>query len=242
MKAKITEIFSSIQGEGKYTGINQVFVRFYACNMKCSWCDTPFSAWGISKKFPHSDELIEEVKQIKEYSADELAEEIQKAWSHCHSVSLTGGEPLVQTDFIMELLPFLKKLDYPVYLETNGVLYNELKSIINDIDFIAMDIKLPSSTGCKAYWKEHEKFLKLAAQKDVCIKTVISSQTEKEDIIRATDLTASINPDIFFTIQPNTFDLQNGIMDKCLDYRDYCQEHLKNVRIMPQTHKMMSIK
>ena len=52
-KANILEVFQSIQGEGKYAGVKQVFVRFFECNMHCVWCDTPHSI-GRKLSFPSS--------------------------------------------------------------------------------------------------------------------------------------------------------------------------------------------
>ena len=113
MKAKITEIFQSIQGEGQYVGAKQVFIRFFECNMRCAWCDTPQS---IGDTGGHFDE----------YTSDELWRKISDLWSNCHSISFTGGEPLVQTDFIKRFLPRLKAAWVTSYLETNGVFYEEL--------------------------------------------------------------------------------------------------------------------
>ena len=75
-------------------------------------------------------------------------------------------------------------------LETNGILDRHLAEIIDDADIIAMDFKLPSSTKCRPYWEEHEAFLRIARQKEVFIKVVISSDTDKEDIARSVELVA----------------------------------------------------
>ena len=149
MKARISEIFQSIQGEGPYAGVRQVFIRFFECHMHCSWCDTP-------------DSIGDGRREYKEYSAQELFKAIKPLMKGCHSVSFTGGEPLLQAEFIKEFIPLLKASKLKMYLETSGVLYEGLKKIISDVDIVAMDIKLPSSTQCRALWKEHEKFLKIA--------------------------------------------------------------------------------
>ena len=120
------------------------------------------------------------------------------------------------------------------YLETNGILYQELAEVIDGLDIIAMDIKLPSSTQCRAYWQEHKQFLKIALEKDVFIKAVISSQTQKQDIEEAVDLVASISPNVMFILQPNTYDLGNGVMKKCSDFHNYSLKFLKNARIPPR--------
>ena len=87
MKANISEIFQSIQGEGKYAGVKQVFVRFFECNMHCVWCDTPHS-------------IVDTTRRFDQYTLDELYKEISNLWESCHSVSLTGVEPLMQSNFI----------------------------------------------------------------------------------------------------------------------------------------------
>src|SRR3989338_6029109 len=130
MKARISEIFRSIQGEGKYTGVPQVFVRFFECHMHCAWCDTP-------------DSIGDGRREFKEFSPKELLKEIRPLFENCHSASLTGGEPLLQADFIKEFIPLLKSAKLKIYLETSGVLFKELKRVVKDADIISMDFKLP---------------------------------------------------------------------------------------------------
>lgn len=228
-KAKISEIFHSIQGEGKYTGREQVFVRFFECNMHCVWCDTPSS-------------IGDTTRHCKEYGLEELLCEVRDLWPGCHSVSLTGGEPLMQKDFIKELLPFFKKEEMRSYLETNGIFAPALAALIDDVDIIAMDFKLPSSTQCRPYWEEHAAFLRIARQKEVFIKAVVSSDTQKEDIVRSVELVAGIDPNIPFILQPNYFERQNGALDRCLDYQDYCRQYLTDVKVMSQMHKEWKIR
>ena len=229
MTAKILEIFQSIQGEGLYTGVRQVFVRFFECHMHCVWCDTP-------------DSIGDGRREYKKYSLEKLFQEIQPLMTNCHSVSLTGGEPLLQADFIKEFIPLLKPKGLKIYLETSGVLYKELRKIVDDVDIIAMDIKLPSSTQCRAFWKEHEEFLKIALKKEVFIKTVIAKTTTLEDIKRATNLVETINLHVPFILQPNSFELSNGVVNKCLQYYDYCLKQLSDVRILPQMHKFLKVR
>ena len=84
-KVLIKEIFESIQGEGPYIGVNQLFIRFSSCNLHCEYCDTDFKT------------------DLKEYNIEDLLCEINK-YENIHSVSLTGGEPLIESDFLYELL------------------------------------------------------------------------------------------------------------------------------------------
>ena len=228
MNAKILEIFSSIQGEGKYVGVKQVFVRFFECNMHCAWCDTPASIGDTSRNY-------------QEMTLEEVVQHISRLWQNCHSVSLTGGEPLLQKDFIKQLLPVMKKFRMPAYLETNGILPQELTEIIDDIDTVAMDVKLPSSTKEKPYWQEHADFLKVARRKDVFLKAVITVDTTQEDVAKAVDIITSIDRKVLLILQPNTYELKDGVVAKCVEYQNYCLKHLSHVRILPQMHKFMKI-
>lgn len=228
LTAKISEIFYSLQGEGKYVGTPQVFVRFFECHMHCVWCDTPASIGDTTRHF-------------KEMTLREVFAAIDSLWQNCHAVSLTGGEPLLQALFIQQLAPLLKKAAMPLYLETSGVLFSELKRVIDDIDIIAMDLKLPSSTKCRPYWQEHEEFLKISRAKEIFIKIVISSETKKEDIVQAVDLIAGIDPEILLILQPNTYDLKNGVLHLCQEFQQYCLFYLPHTRILPQVHKFLKI-
>ncbi len=228
MNAKITEIFSSIQGEGPYVGVQQVFVRFFGCNMHCVWCDTPESIGDTTQNFV-------------EYGVEELCGKINGLWGQAHSVSITGGEPLMQVDVLQALLPKLKESNRKIHLETNGIFHEALASCIDQIDVVAMDMKLPSSTQCRSFWKEHEEFLKVARQKEIFIKVVISSKTEKEDVLKAIDCVSGIDPQTLFILQPNSLDMFDGVVDKCLAFHEDCLAKLPNTRIMPQMHKFMNL-
>lgn len=229
MNARILEIFQSTQGEGKYLGVPQVFVRFFECNMHCVWCDTPHSIGDTTRHY-------------KEFTLDSLVHEIKGLWGQSHSVSLTGGEPLLQADFINMLTPVLRSLKMPVYLETNGVLPRELARVIDGVDVIAMDIKLPSSTQCKAYWSEHEEFLNTARGKDLFVKVVVSNVTTREDVLLAADLVARVAPDVPFILQPNFFDMRDGVVAKCQEFQNDCLKRLRDVRIIPQIHKFLKVR
>lgn len=157
--ARINEIFYSYQGEGPYQGVPQVFIRFSGCNIGCIYCDTEHYSYRI---FNVSDLL----KEVLLFSINvHLAPDSDVTSGHrgeAHTVAITGGEPLCQAGFLIDFLPSLKQNGFKIYLETNGILHNELEDLLPHIDIIAMDFKLPSSTGRKAFWREHEEFLKIA--------------------------------------------------------------------------------
>lgn len=229
MNAKITEIFSSIQGEGPYVGVSQVFVRFFECNMHCVWCDTPASIGDGRRDY-------------KEFSVEDLLERVDSLYENCHSVSITGGEPLLQGDFLQSFCSALHQDNKKVYLDTNGTQPKALASIIKGIDIIAMDIKLPSSTRQKAHWARHKEFLRIARGREVFVKVVVSLDTRDDEVLKGARLVADVDPGILFILQPNYLDMKKGIVDKCVEYQKSCAKILKDVRILPQVHKFMKLR
>ena len=229
-KADIVEIFSSFQGEGPYIGVKQIFIRFAGCNLNCSFCDTPND---VIFKDVTVAQIMERVKDLEE------------ACGVHHSISLTGGEPLLQADFLVHLLPILKEQNFKTYLETNGTLIEALKRVIKYIDIIAMDMKLPSSTGMPLLWQNHIYFLNIAKEKDVFVKVVVTENTLEKDILEARDIVERFDENIIFVIQPastgdkGTFKVSE---EKLLDYLDLSRERLRDVRIIPQMHKLIGMK
>lgn len=120
--AKVAEIFDSVQGEGPYIGYRQLFVRFCGCNLLCDYCDTEFDKGDDYT-------VAQLVEKIKSFKLEPL-----------HSVSLTGGEPLLQYEFLKEFLPSLKQLGLKIYLETNGTMDRALDKVIEYIDIVSMDL------------------------------------------------------------------------------------------------------
>ena len=215
MKARIAEVFQSIQGEGVYLGKQQIFIRFYGCNLnRCGFCDT-------------------QLNSFKEYTADYLCEYLKSGFPSLRSVALTGGEPLVQKDFLIEFLPLVKQADFQTYLETNATLPEALEAILDYIDVIAMDFKFPSSTGLGDFWPEHEAFLRLAARRQALIKAVICKTTELVDLEKAVQIIAKLHQSIPFILQPNSFEADLLLMDKIQEFRDFSLEFLSDVRIVP---------
>ena len=240
MKENLIEIFSSIQGEGKYVGCRQVFVRFEGCNLDCRYCDT--------ENTPGSHEIceIETYAGSREFaklpnprSAAQVAVEINRLCKEVphQAVSFTGGEPLLHADFIRELA---KELEVPTFLETNGTLYKQLASIIDIVDIISMDIKLPSIVS-QPQWEAHRRFIEVAKAKDLYIKLVVAEETTEAEFRQAIDLVAETAPETLLIIQPVTpyGGVKAASPEKILMYQNYALTKLKDVRVIPQTHKFI---
>lgn len=121
---KISEIFHSIEGEGIAIGRPEVFIRFSGCNLRCRWCDTRYA-----------------LGRGTEMSVGEVTGEVSK--HPCKSVSVTGGEPLLQREELFEIIQRLKKMGYWIQINTNGTILDE--AIFKLTDLISMDCKCPSS-------------------------------------------------------------------------------------------------
>ena len=219
-RVHIKEIFSSIQGEGPFIGYRQLFVRFCGCNLNCSFCDTDYDKVNS-----------------KQYTVEELVEEVKKH-SDCHSVSLTGGEPLLNTGFLKEFLP---QCHLPVYLETNATLAGELGEVIDYIDFVSADIKLPSCTGGSAYWNEHDEFFKKACHKELFAKIVFDENITEEEIKQSAKLGAKYGIELI--LQPkNTNEFVKPDMDFVNRIFSRFLEKYKKVRVIPQVHKILEVR
>ena len=217
----IKEIFESIQGEGPYIGYKQLFIRFSTCNLHCKYCDTDFKT------------------ELKSYTSKELAKEVEQ-YKNIHSISLTGGEPLLSTEFLQEFLPLTNK---KIYLETNGTLFNELEKIINYTDIISMDIKLSSTTGMPDLFKEHDNFIKIAKKhsKEIFAKVVFDTNITDDEINNVIKIAKENN--ILIILQPKMdgeiLNLKTEFINEIF-YRFVSK--YQNIRLIPQVHKFLNVR
>ena len=122
---KIVEIFRSIEGEGIRAGYPATFVRFYGCNLNCSYCDSLYANKGGGYEEMNVVEIINAVENLG-----------------CKRVTVTGGEPLMVPE-IYSFLNSLSRRGYEVNVETNGSIPIQLKRIPGV--FFTMDYKSLSS-------------------------------------------------------------------------------------------------
>jgi len=246
--ANIVEIFSSVQGEGLIVGSRQLFVRFYPCNLSCSYCDTKIEE-ADSKECrveanPGKRDFYSIPNPVDIVTLNEKIFALKGFKGMHHSVSLTGGEPLMQAEFLKEWLPVLKKR-FRTYLETNGTLHKELEEIIDSIDIISMDIKLPDTSGIEPKWEEHYLFLKAAKKRRVFVKVVVSSDTTSGEFVKALEMISKLDKDIPLVIQPvvpNDSSVKSPTEIQVLDFQRFATEFLSQVRVIPQCHKYFVLK
>ena len=120
---KLSEIFYSVQGEGILAGVPSVFVRTTGCNLRCTWCDTPYTSWE---------------PEGRDYGFGEILSAVRRQW--CGHVVVTGGEPMIAPE-IVELTEKLKGIEQHITVETAGTVF---KPVVCDL--MSISPKLASST------------------------------------------------------------------------------------------------
>ena len=253
--AHLTEVFSSVQGEGPYIGARQIFVRFYGCHRRCVYCDSPetVTAWQPAGFKPASARL-EASPGARDFTsipnpvtAERLVGILHvletRAGPH-HSVAFTGGEPLLHAEFLRTVLPMTEHLGLKTYLETAGDLYPQLDLLLPWLDIAAMDIKLPSVTKNEAAWGSHRKFLARCIENEVEVfaKAIVSADTTEDDLRATCDLIRDAAPETLLVLQPMTpfGSAQNPPSShQVLTWQALCLKQIPNVRVIPQSHKMM---
>lgn len=133
----VNEIFYSLQGESSYSGLPCIFIRLAGCNLKCDWCDTPYSLSDEDGSFMEIGEILNEIGSYD-----------------CNLVEITGGEPLKQDD-AKELANKLLSIGYKVLIETNGTyLIDGMEGVIKIVD-----VKCPSSGAQDSFMMDNLKCL-----------------------------------------------------------------------------------
>ena len=251
MTAHLLEIFSSIQGEGLLLGERQVFLRFVGCNLDCAYCDTPAARSEPPtcrmERSPGSQDFEEVANPLSVAGVTDAVRRLVKPQPGLHhSVALTGGEPLLHPDFLLQLLPTLGDFGLKAYLETNGTLAEELVRVLPHLDVVCADIKLPSATQQAPIWGMHERFLiTLISMEDPArldfAKCVVTADCDPEEIETAARLILGIDPDMPLVLQPVT-PIGEGVSapspQHILGLQAVAKRHLRRVRVIPQTHRI----
>jgi 7-carboxy-7-deazaguanine synthase len=242
----LVEIFSAIQGEGLNVGTRQIFIRFGICDLRCRFCDSAHT-WKPSQtcqieRSPGQRDFMTVSNPVTCQQLLDWVDQQNQPGLH-DSISLTGGEPLLQAEFLAQFLPQVRDRALPIYLETAGHLPAQLQLILPYLDTVGMDIKLPSVSG-ESHWSAHGEFLRHCddAGVEVFCKLIVSEQTQTSDLVQARRLVAAVNPTIPVFLQPVTplgaaKNLTAPRPEQVLVWQALMKANLKSVRVIPQTHK-----
>jgi 7-carboxy-7-deazaguanine synthase len=160
---RIAEIFYSVQGEGGLIGVPSVFVRTSGCNLRCSWCDTPYTSWN-----PEGEEMTVEGIMTR-----------VGRFPPARHVVLTGGEPMIAPG-IGELATLLREQGLHITTETAGTVYKDVAC-----DLMSISPKLSNSTPSGVFRAQHERLRiqpeilrRLMALCDYQLKFVIAQEAD----------------------------------------------------------------
>ena len=210
IQIEINEIFESVFGEGMNMGLPCTFIRLQGCNCRCKWCDTKYA------------QVVGEGTMLKINEIIEAVRDYGHKW-----VSLTGGEPLLVSEPLTDLIYRLQMKGHQVQIETNCSI-DPLKHSI--ADRIAVSPKLPSA-GEQAVKMMHYNYIECLSKDDE-VKFVISTGEDLREAFRIIDEHPTDAPIIF---QP-----EGGIDGGWLF--EYTKNVDRMIRILPQLHKIFKIK
>ncbi len=173
---RIAEIFYSLQGEGSLLGVPSVFIRTTGCNLRCSWCDTPYTSWQPEGTDWTLRQILDEVR----------------AHPARHAV-VTGGEPMIQPE-IIPLTEQLRAAGLHITIETAGTVFQPVAC-----DLMSISPKLSNSTP-QGPWSERHDALRLQpavlsdlmSRYDYQLKFVIA---RPEDLLEVRALLATLSAD-----------------------------------------------
>jgi 7-carboxy-7-deazaguanine synthase len=253
-RARVVEIFSSIQGEAELIGVRQIFLRFFGCNLRCVWCDSPETLTAPRGTIPAG--RVEQTPGGADFrllpnpaSLDAVLEAVlHLARAPHHSVSLTGGEPLLHARFLEQLLPELHRHGLRSYLETNGLLPDHLARVLDQLDWIGMDLKPPSCTGdpCPGWLDLHRDFLRVTrgGPARLFLKLIVSEAADETELRETFALAAAEAPEASLTLQPVTpfgAVTRGPDMHAMLRWHELASGYLTDVRIIPQVHRLIHV-
>jgi 7-carboxy-7-deazaguanine synthase len=237
-KVQLSEIFTSIEGEGILFGTKTMFIRMAGCHLGCIWCDTRY-ALPINSGNSYA---LEHVK-------DKISKELLP---NTYKVNFTGGEPLLQHEAVADLAKFIKQeKGLRTYIESSCFDSNRFEKVLPFMDICKVEFKMSDS---KAVDSEHHAkllinemeclHLSIEYRKTTYIKVVLSASScivefrkLLENIfahIKARDLAG-------FILQPSSA-INEPSLGELLKFYDAAYPIYDEVRIVPQLHKLLGVR
>ena len=246
----VSEVFSAIQGEAALVGERQVFVRLTGCNIRCTYCDQPEAldrAPGpcrVEATAGRRDWTVE----ASPLTIDRAVEAVARLWDQLphHSISLTGGEPLLQGARVARLVERLDAHGWPIMLETNGTLVPPLRRLGGRLAFVSMDLKLPSVDGELVSPATQARFLAEALDSGAAtwVKIVVGPGTDPGEfdagiaLVAAASVGREAPVEVFLQpLTPFGAAATPPTPEQVLELHERALRIHPRVRVVPQTHK-----
>ncbi len=241
------EVFASIQGEGAYVGEPQVFLRLRGCPLRCRWCDTPDS-WA-------PDSVVgarPEPGSATPFQAACWVAAVEPG--RPRTVSVTGGEPLLHPDFLLGLRAVLAPRR--LHLETAGAHPEALARVVDAVDHVSLDLKLPADLDeaaplgdepaprSAAEWKDvRRRVLALVRGRDACAKVVVSGGRRAQDFEPLLGDVAELAPELPVIVQPVTprAGAAAPASEVLAEVAERARECGLVTRVLPQVHRLLGL-
>ncbi|MCI0556907.1 MAG: 7-carboxy-7-deazaguanine synthase QueE [Nitrososphaera sp.] len=235
---RLSEIFTSVEGEGILFGTKTLFVRMAGCPLKCHWCDTPY-AIPMGSGDQHS---LEEVKSL-------ISDNLQK---NTYKVNFTGGEPLAQHEAVIELAKFVKNEKHlTTYLESACHDSARFEKVLPFMDICKIEFKLKDSRVVEdkhypSLLRNELECLKLAirSKKITYVKVVVTNSSglkEFRELVHKVFSLAKPSEIAGFIIQPS-HRVDEPTLERLFEFYDAVYPLYDQVRIIPQMHKAIGVR
>lgn len=250
----VGQIFNSIQGEGLYVGRRQVLLRFSGCRGNCLYCDT-----GEFRRFRPSTCEVEtkpgsmRFRRVRNpMTHEDVVRHVKRLTTpDTHSVSLTGGEPLLAGDFLVDVARVCKREGLSTYLETSGMSSKRMAEVSPYIDIAAIDLKLPEhrtvpSRDWPRLLEEELACIRLALGRGIetFVKVVVLRSSRSDTIFRVCRRLAGIGS-VQLVIQPVTparkIRRAPPITHVYRLAQAAARAGIEEIAIIPQVHKLMKV-
>ncbi len=260
-RAPLIEIFHSIQGEGRFVGLPMTFLRTATCPLRCLYCDTP-NSYEAPTTIPvnFGVRTQQEPNPVRAPRAAELVRQVSHATMPAlrqPRVSVTGGEPLVFPEFVHEFGKAVRDQGMRLHLETAALDPDALAKCINQVDHLSADFKLPETLAApqhkslllmpgRNYGDLHVRCCEIALRRgaSVDVKIVLTDRVQDPSFEQALEQLAPVRQKILLMLQPVT---PFGPVKRSLPASDLerfvatAVRHKFDVRVVPQTHKILNL-
>jgi organic radical activating enzyme len=253
-QANLVEIFSSVQGEGPHVGTQTLFVRFGECDLRCRWCDSS-DTWRPARSCRFELEAGGgQFRSVENPVSLEAALEASEALGLARHrfVSFTGGEPLLQPAALAAFARAFRARGPRIHLETHGAAPEALAEVVETIDVVSMDWKLvsdvrresdPARGPVESFEAAHARFLETARRApETVVKIVVTPASTDAEIDTAVACIARIHPSACLVLQPVTpcgAVKESPPASRLHALARRALETLDDVRVIPQTHKIL---
>jgi 7-carboxy-7-deazaguanine synthase len=245
-RGNVSEVFVSFQGEGLHAGRRHLFVRLGGCPLRCRYCDTPESLLPVAEcRVLGPDGLHRLPNPLAPATLQDAVASLAAAAPPLHALAVTGGEPLLQADFLAAWLG-ARRGGPPVLLETAGILPRRLRRLLPFVSTVSLDLKCPSNTGERPCWEEHEACLRetVAAGCELYVKMPVDEGTAPDEVERGAALLAALAPAAPLFLTPLTEPLGSrltigpGGLERL---HAVASRRHADVRVLPQIHKVLGV-